>query len=81
MYEINLYNWEHNVFPLPKKIWWELDTNAYMDKIYDKSKADETEPLIIEEKWRKYIITSANWEKKTDWTLNMNWVSWYLLIK
>ena len=90
IYNISIYKWENgkeNVMVLPENIWWELDVTPYLNDIYEKSQTDyskdveERKYYIIEEEWRKYILTSINWEKKSDWTITINWVYWYLLVK
>ena len=90
IYEISLYNSKEdveNIFELPEYIWWELDITQYVSDIYEKSKWDnrndseDKECYIIEQEWKKYVITSMNWNKKSDWTITINWVYWYLLIK
>ena len=90
IYEISLYNSKENVeniFELPEYIWWELDITSYVSDIYEKSKWDnrnnseDKECYIIEQDWKKYVLTSMNWNKKSDWTITINWVYWYLLIK
>jgi hypothetical protein len=90
IYEISLYNYkdkDENIKTLPDYIWWELDLTPYINDIYEKSQTDyskefdDREYYVIEEEWKKYILTSMNWNKKSDWTIIINWVSWYLLVK
>ena len=88
IYDLSLYNWkeeDENIKILPNHIWWELNLNPYLDDIYAVSKSNDKnefdEFYIIEENWKKYVINSINWEKKSDWTITINWVYWYLLVK
>ena len=90
IYNMWISKWKdgkENIMVLPENIWWELDVTPYLNDIYEKSQTDYwnneewREYYIIEEEWRKYIITSMNWEKKSDWTIIINWLYWYLLVK
>jgi hypothetical protein len=88
IYDLSLYNLkeeDENIKILPEHIWWELNLNPYLDDIYAASKSNDKnefdEFYIIEENWKKYVLNSINWEKKSDWTITINWVYWYLLVK
>ena len=87
IYEISYEVSKNNIMELPKNIGWELNITQYIDELYEKtqsyewSRNEEQEPFIIEEEGRKYIIESMNWEKNSDWIINIKWISWYLLVK
>ena len=85
MYSISLY--KDSNYELPKEVGWNFEVSNYVDALYIKTKeeswkdSDKIQPYIIDEGDKRYIITSAHWEKKSDNSLQINGIQWYILLK
>lgn len=86
LYELSVYFSDaeadkNNIIKLPEHIWWELNISPYVNDIYNKKDSESNEYYMIEEPWKKYLLTSVSWKEKSDWSIIITWIYWYLLVK